>query len=36
MPKRKTYIRDDGVLMIEVRPNLYVEESIAERLGLLR
>lgn len=22
--------------MVEVRPNLYVEESMAERLGLLR
>jgi hypothetical protein len=36
MPKRKTYTRDDGCLMIEISPNLYVEESIAERLGLLR
>jgi hypothetical protein len=33
--KPKTYIRDDGCLMIEISPNLYVEESIAERLGLL-
>jgi len=32
----KTYIRDDGVVMVEPSPNLYVEESIAERLGLLR
>jgi hypothetical protein len=30
---RKTYTRDDGVLMVEVGPNLFVEESIAERLG---
>lgn len=33
---RKTYIRDDGVVMIEVSPHLYVEESIAERLNLTR
>jgi hypothetical protein len=33
---RKTYVRDDGVVMIEISPNLYVEESLAERLGLLR
>jgi len=39
MPKtrfRKRHIRDDGCLMVEIRPNLYVEESMAERLGLLR
>lgn len=38
MPRksRKTYTRDDGCLMVEIRPNLYVEESMAERLGLLR
>jgi hypothetical protein len=36
MSKRKSYIRDDGGLMIEIRPNLFVEENIAERLGLLR
>jgi hypothetical protein len=29
----QTYIRDSHVLMIEISPNLYVEESIAERLG---
>ena len=34
--KRKSYIRDDGVVMVEIRPHVYVEESIAERLGLLR
>jgi len=34
--QHKSYIRDDGCLMIEISPNLYVEESIAERLGLLR
>jgi hypothetical protein len=34
--KRKTYARDDGCLMVEVSPNLFVEESIAEWLGLLR
>jgi hypothetical protein len=33
---RSTYIRDDGCLMVEISPNVYVEESIAERLGLLR
>jgi hypothetical protein len=34
---RKTYTReDDGCLMIEISPNLSVEESIAGRLGLLR
>jgi len=37
MSSRKTYIRsDDGAVMVEISPNLYVEESIAERLGLLR
>jgi hypothetical protein len=37
MPKsRKTYTRDDGCLMVEIRPSVYVEESMAERLGLLR
>lgn len=34
--KRKTYTRDDGVVMVEISPNLFVEESIAERLGLSR
>jgi len=32
----KSYIRDDGVVMVEIRPHVYVEESMAERLGLLR
>lgn len=39
MPRksRKTYTRSlDGCLMVEVSPGRYVEESIAERLGLLR
>ncbi len=38
MPSKqhKTYIRDDGVVMVEIRPHEYVEESLAERLGLLR
>lgn len=37
MPHRKTYIRpDDDAVMIEIRPHVYVEESLAERLGLLR
>jgi len=36
MPSRKSYIRDDGCLLVEISPNLYVEESIAERLGLMR
>jgi hypothetical protein len=32
--KRKTYARDDdGCLMVEISLNLFVEESIAERLG---
>jgi hypothetical protein len=34
--KRKTYTRDDGAVMVEIRPHQYVEESMAERLGLLR
>jgi len=34
--KPKSYTRDDGVRMVEIRPNEYVEESLAERLGLLR
>lgn len=34
--KPKSYIRDDGVRMVEIRPNEYVEESIAERLRLTR
>jgi hypothetical protein len=34
--KRKTYTRDDGVVMVEIRPHEYVEESLAEKLGLLR
>jgi hypothetical protein len=33
---RKSYIRDDGVVMVEIRDNEFVEEAIAERLGLLR
>jgi len=32
----KSYIRDDGVVMVEISPNEYVEESMAERLGLFR
>jgi hypothetical protein len=33
--KRKTYARDDdGCLMVEISLNLFVEESIAERLGV--
>lgn len=34
--KRKTYIRDDGAVIVEIRDNEYVEESIAEQLGLIR
>jgi hypothetical protein len=34
--KRKTDIRDHGVIMVEISPNLFVEEGLAERLGLLR
>lgn len=33
---RKSYTRDDGCLMVEIADNIFVEESIAERLGLLR
>jgi hypothetical protein len=33
---RKSYTRDDGCLMIEISPNVYVEESLAERFGLIR
>jgi hypothetical protein len=33
---RKTYRRDDGVLMVEIASHMYVEKSLAERLGLLR
>lgn len=36
MSERKTYIRDDGTVMVEISPGIYVEESMAERLGLLR
>jgi hypothetical protein len=34
--KRKTDIRDDGAVMVEIRSHEYVEEALAERLGLLR
>jgi hypothetical protein len=34
--KRKTDTRDDGVITVEISPNPFVEESLAERLGLLR
>jgi hypothetical protein len=34
--KGKSYTRDDGCLMVEISTNDFVEESIAERLGLLR
>jgi hypothetical protein len=33
---RKSYTRDDGALMIEIRPHVYVEEEIAATLGLKR
>lgn len=38
MPKsRKTYMRsDDGATMVEITDGVFVEEDIAERLGLLR
>jgi hypothetical protein len=36
MSSRKSYLRDDGCLMIEISENVFVEESLAERLGLLR
>jgi hypothetical protein len=32
----KSYTRDDGVRMVEIYTHVFVEESIAERLGLLR
>jgi hypothetical protein len=32
----KSYNRDDGRLMIGISPIHYVEETIAERLALLR
>jgi hypothetical protein len=34
--KRKTDTRADGGIMAEISPTLFVEESLAERLGLLR
>jgi len=34
--KRRTYLRDDGVVMVEVRSFIFVQEDVAERLGLLR
>jgi hypothetical protein len=34
--KPKSYTRDDGVVMVEIRPHVFVEQSLAERLGLLR
>ena len=36
LAKRKAYTRDDGVVMVEIRDNEYVEESLALRLGLLK
>jgi hypothetical protein len=34
---RRTYTREDeGATMIEITPDMYVEEDVAERLGLLR
>jgi hypothetical protein len=37
LTKRKTYTRQaEGAVTIEISTNVYVEESIAERLGLLR
>ncbi len=36
MPQRKSYIRDDGAVRIEIRPHVYVEEEVALRLGQLR
>ena len=37
MPSRKSYIRsDDGAVMVEISPCIYVERQWAERQGLLR
>jgi hypothetical protein len=39
MPRRqsrKSYTRDDGCLMIEISPNVYVEESLAQGFELIR
>ena len=32
----RTYRRDDGALMIEVRPGQFISESAAAALGLLK
>jgi hypothetical protein len=29
-----TYQRDDGVVMVELRPGQFVNEAVAERLGI--
>jgi hypothetical protein len=34
--KCKTDTRHDCVITVEISPNTFVEESLAERLGLLR
>ena len=33
---RKSYLRDDGVLMVEVRPGQFINEELAGRLGLIK
>ncbi|WP_262027132.1 hypothetical protein [Microvirga sp. Mcv34] len=33
---RKTYTRDDGVVMVEISPGVWVSKDYAERQGLLR
>jgi hypothetical protein len=32
----RTYQRDDGVLMVEVRPGQFINEEAAAKLGLLK
>ena len=34
--ENRTYRRDDGALMIEVRPGQFISESSAAALGLLK
>jgi hypothetical protein len=32
----RTYQRDDGVLMVEVRPEQFINEEAAAKLGLMK
>jgi hypothetical protein len=34
--ERKTYRRDDGALMVELRPGQFINEELAANLGLIR